>query len=179
MAAAKRKMKTPRTLHKVVKREGFVDLLNKLEGEIEKIVGRVTEVMNHSSREVKDRIQDLVDKVRLDGFYNVATEKKDEWEKEIKRLAEDIVDRAKEFEFLPIESFNRDKLIGEAKKNISDLLVRLNESDFLAKAKVSADKTKAQVLSFLRTPSTQEVDKLSKRIKVLENRIGHLSKKAA
>ena len=171
--------KTSKSATKVTKKDVFIDLLNRLESEAEKIVTRVTDLMNQSSRDLKGRVQDLIDRVNLDGFYSVASEKKDELQKEIRRIAEDIIDRAKEIEFLPIEGFNRDKFITEAKKNLTDLITKINESEFLAKAFESADKTKDHVLSLLSIPSVREIDKLSKKIKNLETKINTLSKKAA
>jgi hypothetical protein len=177
-AKAKAK-KTITTKKAVTKKDVFVDLLGKLEGEVEKVVGRVNDLMNSSSRDLKDRVQDLIDKVNLDGIYNVASETKDEWEREIRRLAEDVVDRAKEFEFIPVESFNRDKIVKDAKRNIGELVARINDSDVLNRVMENADKTKNQVLSFLSIPSANEISQLSKKIKRLESKVNTLSKKAA
>ncbi len=155
--------------------EGIADLLAKLEVEAEKVVRRLIDRTEQSSREFKKTIGSLVDQVRADGLATVASEKKED----VIRLAEDVIRRAKEIQFLPIGNFNRDELIREAKKNIDEIVTKLSGSEILARARVTAQNTKAQVLSILSIPSQSEVVKLSRKIANLEGRVNKLTRKAA
>ncbi len=154
--------------------EGLADLLAKLEVEAEKIVRRVIEKADQSSRELKAGISDLLDQIRSTGIATIASEKKED----LRRLAEDIIQRAKEIQF-PLANLNRDEIVREAKKNLEDLAVRINSSDLLARAKATAHNTKNQVLSILSIPSQSEVVKLSRKITNLEGRVSKLTRKAA
>ena len=155
--------------------EGFADLLAKLEVEAEKVVRRLIEKTEASSRELKKGISALVDQVRSEGLATVASEKKED----LLRIAEDVIGRAREIQFLPLGSFNRDDIIREAKKNLEDLISRINSSDILARARVKALKSKDQVLSILSIPTQTEVVKLSRKITSLESRVNKLTRKAA
>lgn len=152
--------------------EGLTDLLSKLEVEAERVVRRLIEKTEQSSRELKNSVSTLVDQVRSEGLATFASEKTEDFLK----LAEEVIGRAKEIQFT---SFNRDDLIREAKKNIEDLVSRINSSDILARARVRALNTKDQVLSILSIPTQTEVVKLSRKITNLESRVNKLTRKAA
>lgn len=152
--------------------EGLTDLLSKLEMEAERVVRRLIEKTEQSSRELKNSVSTLVDQVRSEGLATFASEKTEDFLK----LAEEVIGRAKEIQFT---SFNRDDLIREAKKNIEDLVSRINSSDILARARVRALNTKDQVLSILSIPTQTEVVKLSRKITNLESRVNKLTRKAA
>lgn len=172
---AARRKRSPISKEAPRKFEGFADLLAKLEVEAEKVVRRLIEKTEHSSRELKRGIAALIDQVRSEGLATVASEKKDD----LLRVAEDVVSRAKEIQFLSLGSFNRDDIIREAKKNLDDLISRLNTSEFVARARVRALNTKDQVLSILSIPTQSEVVKLSRKITNLESRVSKLTRKAA
>ena len=155
--------------------EGIADLLAKLEVEAEKVVRRLVDKTEQSSRELKKNISALVDQVRIEGLATVATEKKDDFI----RKAEEVIRHAKEIQFLSLGNFNRDELIREAKKNIDEIVTKLNTSEMLARARVTAQNTKNQVLSILSIPSQSEVVKLSRKITSLEGRVNKLTRKAA
>src|SRR5579885_2802168 len=155
--------------------EGIADLLSKLEVEAEKVVRRLVEKAESSSRELKKGIATIIEQVRNEGLASVATEKTDE----LRRLAEDVIARAKEIQFGNFGSFNRDEIVREAKRNLEDLVSRLNTSDLFAKARATALNTKDQVLSILSIPNQSEVVKLSRKITSLESRVNKLTRKAA
>lgn len=152
--------------------EGLADLLSKLEVEAERVVRRLIEKTEQSSRELKKSVSTLVGQVRSEGLATFASEKTED----LLKLAEEVIGRAKEIQFT---SFNRDDLIREAKKNIEDLVSRINSSDILARARVRALNTKDQVLSILSIPTQTEVVKLSRKITNLESRVNKLTRKAA
>lgn len=152
--------------------EGLTDLLSKLEVETEKVVRRLVEKAEQSSREIKKGIAAIIDQVRSEGFASVASDKTED----LRRLAEDVIARAKEIQF---GHFNRDEIIREAKKNLDELIDRLNASELLARAKATALNTKDQVLSILSIPNQSEVVKLSRKITSLESRVNKLTRKAA
>jgi len=155
--------------------DGIADLLSKLEVEAEKVVRRLVEKAESSSRDLKKGIATLIDQVRSEGFASVATEKTDE----LRRLAEDVISRAKDIQFGNLGSFNRDEIVREAKRNLEDLVSRLNTSELFAKARATALNTKDQVLSILSIPNQSEVVKLSRKITSLESRVNKLTRKAA
>lgn len=155
--------------------EGITDLLSKLEVEAEKVVRRLVDKAEHSSRELKKGISSLIDQVRHDGIASVASEKTDD----LRRIAEDVLSRAREIQFGSLGSFNRDEIVREAKKNLGDLIDRLNTTEIFAKAKATALNTKDQVLSILSIPNQSEVVKLSRKITSLESRVSKLTRKAA
>lgn len=153
--------------------EGFTELLGKLEVEAEKVVRRLVEKTETSSRELKHNIQALVEQVRNEGIATVASEKKED----LRRLAEDVIAKAKEIQFL--SNINRDDIVREAKKNLDDLINRINASDLMARARETAVHTKDQVLSILSIPSQSEVVRLQRKITNLESRVNKLTRKAA
>lgn len=155
--------------------EGIADLLAKLEVEAEKVVRRLVEKAESSSRDLKKGISTLIEQVRSEGLASVATEKTDE----LRRLAEDVLARAKDIQFGSLGGFNRDEIVREAKKNLEDLVSRLNTSDLFAKARATALNTKDQVLSILSIPNQSEVIKLSRKITSLESRVNKLTRRAA
>ncbi len=155
--------------------EGIADLLAKLEVEAEKVVRRLVEKAESSSRDLKKGISSLIDQVRNEGLASVASEKTDD----LRKLAEEVISRAKEVQFSSISNFNRDEIVREAKKNLEDLIDRLNTSELFAKAKATALNTKDQVLSILSIPNQSEVVKLSRKITTLESRVNKLTRKAA
>lgn len=159
-----------------LKFEGLADLFTKLEVEAEKIVRRVIEKTEKSSRDIKKGVSDLVDQVRNQGLYSLATEKKEE----IRQLAEEVIEKIKKID-INIDSINtsRDKIIRDAKKNIEDLIEKVYSSELFARAKGAAESTKAQFLSILSIPTQNEVSKLSHKITTLESRVNKLTKKAA
>lgn len=161
------------------KLEGFTDLLSKLEVEAEKIVRQFIARAEEASTELRDSIEDVLDKVRGNGFYTLASDKKDDAGREIRRLVEEVVDRAKEIELLPLNAVNRDKIIQEAKKNLEELRGRLRADEWIARARVSASNAKDNVLSILSIPSQDEIEKLQKKLVSLEKRVNSLNKKAA
>lgn len=175
--APRRKRSTISKASKAIPRkfEGIADILAKLEVEAEKVVRRLVERAEHSSRELKKGISSLIDQVRNEGLASVASEKTDD----LRRLAEDVIGRAKEVQFGSIGNFNRDEIVREAKKNLNDLIGRLNASEIFAKAKATALNTKDQVLSILSIPNQSEVVKLSRKITSLEGRVNKLTRKAA
>jgi polyhydroxyalkanoate synthesis regulator phasin len=154
--------------------EGLTDLLAKLEVETEKVVRRLVERAERSSRDIKKGIETLIDQIRSDGLASVANDKTED----LRKLAEEVVARAKEIQFLPAH-FNRDEIVRDAKKNLGDLIDRLNASELLAKAKATALNTKDQVLSILSIPNQSEVVKLSRKIVSLESRVNKLTRRAA
>ena len=168
--------KTIRSNKGPLKFDGLTDLLAKLEVEAEKIVKRVIERTEKSSRDLKKGVSDLVDQVRNQGLYNLATEKKEE----LRQLAEDVIARVKgiDINFNTLHT-NRDKIVREAKKNIEDLVDKIYSSELFARAKGAAESTKTQVLSLLSIPTQNEVSKLSQKIATLEGRVNKLTKKAA
>ena len=161
------------------KLDTFSDLLSKLELEAEKIAKRVIERAEEASTDLRQGIEELLDKVRTNGLYSVASDTKDDFERELRRLVEDVVDRAKDVELLPLHALNRDRIIAEAKKNLEELRDRLSKTDFVTRAKDSASHTKDQVLSILSIPSQGEWTKLQRKITSLEKRVATLNKKAA
>ena len=180
-AKAASKRRTPKRVAKVAlsKFEGLTDILNKVEIEAEKIAKRLIDRAEEASAELRNSIEDLVEKVRANGIYSIAADKKDDLEREVRRLAEEVVDRARDVELLPFNAANRDRIISEAKRNLEDLRDRLNGSEWIARARVSASNTKDQVLSILSIPSQGELVKLQKKITNLEKRLNNLNKKAA
>jgi hypothetical protein len=154
-------------------------VLSKLEVEAEKIARRLIERAEEASTELRGSIEDLLGKVRSNGIYSIASDKKDDFEREIRRMAEDVVDRAKDVELLPFNAANRDRIISEAKRNLEDLRERLKTSEWVARARVSASNTKDQFLSILSIPSQGELTKLQKKISNLEKRVNTLNRKAA
>ena len=162
-----------------VKFDGLTEIINKVEVEAEKIARRIREIAEDASTELISSVEDMMAKVRANGIYNVAADKKEDLEREIRRLAEDIVDRAKDVELIPFNLANRDKIITEAKRNLEELRDRLNASEWVARARVSASNTKDQFLSILSIPSQGELVKLQKKISNLEKRVNTLNKKAA
>lgn len=159
--------------------EQFSNILVKVEDEAEKIFKKIIQRTERSSRDLKHNLDDLLARVRANGFYTVAHETRTEIEKEIKRLAEDLTHRVRDIEFLPLAGVTRDKLIREAKKNLEELVGRISSSEFVARAKSQAENTKSQVLSFLSIPNQDEVERLNRKISSLEKRINTLSRKAA
>lgn len=153
--------------------EGIADLLAKLEVEAEKVVRTFVDKAEHSSRELKKGISDLVEQIRCEGLASVASEKGSD----LRRLAEDVIVRAKDVQIMG--SFNRDEIVREARRNLGDLIDRLNSSELLAKAKATALNTKDQVFSILSIPNQSEVVKLSRKIVTLETRVNKLTRKAA
>ena len=157
----------------------ITDLLGKLEVEAEKIAKRLIERAEEASSELRQSVEEVLDKVRTHGFYSVASDKKDDFEREIRRLVEDVLDRAKDVELLPFNAINRDRIISEAKKNLEEIRERINTTGWLARVRVSATNTKEQVLSILSIPSQSELTKLQRKLTNLETRISTLNKKAA
>lgn len=161
------------------KPEGIADLLSKLEVEAERVVRRFVEKAEHSSRELKKGVSTLVDQIRSEGFVSTASEKTDD----LRKIAEEVISRAKEIQFLQLGSFNRDEIVREAKKNLGDVVTllngHLNSSEFFARAKATALNKKDQFLSILSIPNASEITKLSRKIATLENRVSHLTRKAA
>ena len=160
-----------------LKFEGLTDLFAKLEVEAEKVVRRVIERTERSSRDLKKGIADLLDQVRNQGLYNLANEKKDE----LRQLAEDVIAKVKKLDLNTLGNINanRDKIIHEAKKNIEELIGKIYSSELFTRAKGAAASTRAQVLSILRIPTQTELSKLSNKIATLEGRVNKLTKKAA
>jgi polyhydroxyalkanoate synthesis regulator phasin len=173
MATRRKRSQVSKTIPR--KFEGIADILGKLEVEAEKVVRRLIDKTEQSSRDLKKAVRTLVGQVRSDGLATVASEKKEE----LLKLAEEVVGRAKEIQFLAIGNFNRDEIIREAKKNLEELISRVNTTDLLARAKVSALHKKDQMLSILSIPSQTEVVKLSRKITSLEGRVNKLTRKAA
>lgn len=173
MSTRYRKSRLPKAAP--LKFEGLADLLSRLEVEAEKVLRKVVDRAEQSSRDLKKGIQSLIDQVRTEGLVTVASEKRDE----VRRIAEEVLHRAKEIQFLSLGNINRDEIVREAKKNLDDLIGRISASEFVARAKVSAINTKTQVLSILSIPSQEEVVKLSRKITSLESRVSKLTRKAA
>ena len=173
MATRRKRIQVSKTAPR--KFEGIADLLAKLEVEAEKVVRTLVDKAEHSSRELKKGVSDLIEQVRSEGLASVASEKRDD----LRRLAEDVIARAKEVQFLSLGSFNRDEIVREAKRNLEDIIGRLNSSELLAKAKATALNTKDQVFSILSIPNQSEVVKLSRKITNLEGRVNKLTRRAA
>ena len=173
MSAQKKKSRVGKN---ALKFEGITDLFTKLEVEGEKVVRRLIENAEKSSRDLKKGVSDLVDQIRNQGLYNLATEKKEE----LRKLAEDVISKVKGLD-LNLDGLNlkRDKIVREAKKNIEDVIGRIYSSELIGLAKSTAASTKAQVLSILSIPTQGEVTKLSNKISTLESRVNKLTKKAA
>ncbi len=163
----------------IAKLDSLTDLINKIEVEAEKIAKRVIDRAEEATSELRNSVEDLLEKVRANGIYTVAADKKEDLEREIRRLAEDVVDRAKDVELIPFNAANRDRIISEAKRNLEDLRDRINATEWIARARVSASNTKEQVLSILSIPSHGELVKLQKKISNLEKRLNTINKKAA
>jgi len=174
MATTHRKP-TAGTKRSAGKFEGLSDILSKLEVEAEKVVRRLIERTEQASGDLKRSVSDLLDQIRNQGIYSVATEKSED----LRGLVEEVVTRAKEIQFLPLGTFNRDAIVREARKNIEDVVSKLRTSDIYARAKLTALNTKDQVLSILSIPNHQEVVKLHRKITSLESRVNKLTRKAA
>ena len=156
--------------------ESFTALLSKLEVEAEKVVRRLVEKAETSSRDLKKGVRTLIQQVRSEGFASVAEGKR----QELVKLANDVLAKAKEVQFSgSFGNFNRDEIVREARKNIEDIINKINASEILARAKVQALNTKDQVLSILSIPSQEDVVKLSRKIVTLEGRVNKLTRKAA
>ncbi|MBI2981957.1 MAG: hypothetical protein HYY44_06675 [Deltaproteobacteria bacterium] len=138
------------------KAQGLIDLLLLLQVEAEKLVRRVAEKTEQSSRELKGQIGEIVEEIREKGVYSVASEKGGEFRK----LADQVIVRAKEIQF---GAFNRDRLIREAKRNLEEAVVKIQ----------------SQLFSVLSIPSLRDVNRLSSRITTLEKRMGKIKRKAA
>ncbi|MBI2083277.1 MAG: hypothetical protein HYT76_06870 [Deltaproteobacteria bacterium] len=138
------------------KAQGLIDLLLRLEVEAEKLVRRLVEKTEQSSRELKGQISEIVEEIRDKGIYSVASEKGED----LRKVADQVILRAKELQF---GSFNRDQLIREAKRNLEDVV----------------GKIQSQVFSVLSIPSQNDVVRLSRRITTLEKRMSKIKRKAA
>ncbi len=176
MATRRKQAKASKTTS--LKLEGFTGLLGKLEVEAEKVVRRIVEKAETSSRDIKKGVRTLIQQVRSTGLASIAEEKK----QDLVRLAGEVLTKAKEVQIASVGSlnnFNRDEIVKEAKKNIDDIIKKINSSELMAKAKVQALNTKDQVLSILSIPSQEDVVKLSRKIVTLEGRVNKLTRKAA
>lgn len=138
------------------KAQGLIDLLFHLEGEAEKLVRRIVEKTEHSSRELKGQIAEIVEEIRDKGIYSVASEKGEN----LRKLADQVILRTRELQF---GNFNRDQLVREAKKNLEE----------------AVGKIQSQVFSVLSIPSRSDVVQLSRRITTLEKRMGKINKRKA
>ncbi len=172
MAARRHRTKISKAVPRKI--EGLTDLLSKLEVETERVVRRLVERAEHSSREIKKGIAHIVEQVRHEGFAAVASGKTDEF----RRRVEDVVARVKDLQFLP-QQFSSDEIIRDAKKNLTELVDRIQHNSFVALAKTKARSTKNQFLSMLSIPNNSEVTKLSRKITSLEGRVNKLTRKAA
>ena len=153
----------------------LTDILSRIEIEAEKVVRRLVERAEYSSRGLKKGIATLIDQIREEGLATVANEKKEDF----RRMAEEVISRAKEIQVLALGNLNRDEIIREAKKNLGELIGKVSTSDLAAKARVRAHTTKAQFLSILSIPTQTDVVKLSKKISNLETRVSKFTRKAA
>ena len=169
---APRRKRTPISKANAPKLDGLADLLAKLEVEAEKVVRRLVEKAESSSRDLKKVISALIEQIRNEGLASVATEKTDE----LRRLAEDVLARAKDIQF---GNFHRDDIVREAKRNLGDLVSRLNTSELFARARATALTTKDKALSILSIPNQSEVVKLSRKITSLESRMNKLTRRKA
>jgi archaellum component FlaC len=152
--------------------EGFVELVTRLESEAEKLVRRIAEVAEKSSRDLRDNVSDLMEQIREEGITTVASQKG----KDLKKLAEQVIEKAREIQFGPV---NRDSLIRETRKNIDELVGKVQASPLLQGAFDKARQTKTQVFSVLSIPSQEDVVRLQKKITHLEQRVNKLTRKAA
>ncbi len=160
------------------KLEGVADLFSKLEVEAEKVIRRLVDRAEQSSKDLRKGIFGVISQLKKQNLASVANAANDTKE-DLLRMAEDVVAKVREIQQLTFPSIKKDELIRDARRNLDEVLNKINHSEIFAKAKVRASVTKDSVFTFLSIPSQTEVVKLSRKISALENRIVKLTKKAA
>lgn len=150
------------------------NVIEKLETEVEKAVGKFMKRGEKSSRVLRKNFDEIVEKISGSGIYSKASEKTEEITKEVRRIADEVVAKMKRFD---LKAANH--LLREIRENIDQLVEKFQANELVEKAKDKAITTRNQVLSVLKIPSQREVDDLSRKVVNLEKKIKTLTRKAA
>lgn len=145
-------------------------VINKLEGEVEKAVGKFVRRGEKSSKVIKKNFDEILDRISTSDLYSRATEKTEE----LRSLADDVINKLKGFDIKKANS-----LLKDIRGNIDDIVERIQETDLVELAKDKAVSTRKQVLNVLSIPSQDDVNKISRKVVGLEKKIKTLSRKAA
>lgn len=145
-------------------------VINRLEGEVEKAVGKFVRRGEKSSKVIKKNLDEILDRISTSDLYSRATEKKEE----LRSLADDVINKLKGFD---IKKANT--LLKDIRGSINEIVEKVQESNLIELAKGKAVNTRKQVLSALNIPSQDDVDKISRKVVSLEKKIKTLSRKAA
>ncbi len=158
--------------------EKMNEILNRLEGEVESLVKRLVKQGERSSRELRKNLDEVLKRFKKIDLYTKAQETTEGFDRELRRLADEVVSKVKGLEIAP-SGFTSKKLLRDARKNLNAFVNVFEKNDFLSRAKLKAENTRDEVLSFLKIPSQAEVEKLERKVVALEKRLQNFSQKAA
>lgn len=149
-------------------------VIEKLEAEFEKAIGKFMKQGEKSSRVLRKNLDEILERISTSDIYSRATEKTEELTREAKKVADEIVSKVKGFDLKRANTFFKD-----IRGNIDELMGKIQNTEIVEKAKGRAINTRNQFLSVLSIPSQDEVSELSRKVGSLEKKIKTLSKKAA
>ena len=152
--------------------------IGRFEGEVETLVKKLVKQSERSRKDLRKNFDVLIGKIRADKLIAFTRDGREELEKEVKRLAEDVISTIKEVEVL----INHEKFSGlfeNARESFSNLVEIFAENGLLLQAKRTVLKTRKEILGLLSIPTQGEVEKLERKIVILEKRLSNLARRAA
>jgi polyhydroxyalkanoate synthesis regulator phasin len=152
--------------------------IGRFEGEVETLVKKLVKQGERSRKDLRKNFDILIGKIRADKLIAFTRDGREELEKEVKRLAEDVIGTIKEVEVL----ITHEKFAGlftNARESLSNLVEVFAENGLLLQAKRTVLKTRKEILGILSIPTQSEVEKLERKIVILEKRLSNLARRAA
>lgn len=153
-------------------------VIGRFEGEVEILVKKIVKQGERSRKDLRKNFDVLIGKIRADKLIALTRDSRDELEKDVKRLAEDVLGTIKEVEAL----INHEKftdLFADARDGFSNLVELFAENGLVVQAKQTMLKTRKEILGLLSIPTQGEVEKLERKIVILEKRLSNLARRAA
>jgi uncharacterized protein YoxC len=150
-------------------------VLERLESEVERAVGRIRKKSEQSSKVIKNNIDEVLERVGHVEIISRVTSKTEEMRKEVKRLADDVI--------LKVKKMNLDvanSLVSDIRTGIDEFFEKVRDLDIVEKAKDKATSTRLSLMGSLSIPTDADVRRLSRKVGSLEKKIRIIyDKKAA
>lgn len=149
-------------------------IINRLEGEVERAVKKLISKGEKSSKEMLRTFDEMLEWIKNGQIYAIASGTKDSLEAEIAKVKKETLSRVREFESIASKT-----IFSEVKNDLATLIDRVNGSSLVDTVKSQAEKSRNQLFEVLHIPDQRQVEQVASRVARLEKKIQSLSKKAA
>jgi hypothetical protein len=149
--------------------------LQNVEGEVGKAIRTARQQSKKSAKNIRRTVDELIGNGGTAAIRRKAIAKGGELKKEFKKFSDGVITQIKSVENV-IEDGVIDNVVDKIRGNFTSTVNKLQDLEVVEYAKVKMNDTKKQVLSALEIPSHSELERLTRKLSVLEKKLNTIKR---